>query len=272
MMKRNLIVIVAIIVTLLIGCGNENDGKIRMPFGANDYEGANYQEIISRLEEAGFTNIKEEPLDDLITGWLNDEGEVNEVSIDGDTVFSTDSRYLPDTEIIVSYHTFPSDKDSLTESETFESESINESTENIETSESGDELSKENLTPENSEDLAMVLTKKNELDPSYLEFAEKYKNQIIEFDACIIYLTTHDGYDTRYDVLLSAGDYVDENTVNPGPIFKFEDVNTYGMGIEDLYLPDFMTIGANVHVIAEIENFSENEGVFFLDPVKVESR
>ena len=100
-------------------------------------------------------------------------------------------------------------------------------------------------------------------------FAEKYKNQIIEFDACITYLTNHGDNDTRYDLLLSAGDYVDENTVNPGPIFKFEDVNTYGMGIEDLYLPDYISIGSNIHVTAEIQSFSENEGVFFLNPVKV---
>jgi len=49
-------------------------------------------------------------------------------------------------------------------------------------------------------------------------------------------------------------------------------VNTYGMGIEDLYLPDYISIGSNVHVIAEIKSFSENEGVFFLNPVKVEAR
>ncbi len=54
--------------------------------------------------------------------------------------------------------------------------------------------------------------------------------------------------------------------------FKFEDVNTYGMGIEDLYLPDYISVGSNVHVTAEVEYFSENEGVFYLNPVKVESR
>lgn len=258
-MKRKFLLIVAVLMVLLAGCSSEDDGKIHMPFGANDYDDINYQEIVSQLEEAGFTNVREEPLGDLVTGWLNDEGEVDEVSVDGDTVFSTDSRYLPDVEIVVSYHTFPGEEESSTEDE-------NETSENIE---STNEVPEENLTPENNEDLVAVLSATNELDPIYSEFAEKYKNQIVEFDACITYLANHGDNDTRYDLLLSAGDYVDENTVNPGPIFKFEDVNTYGMGIEDLYLPDYISIGSNVHVVAEIQSFSEDEGVFFLNPVKV---
>ena len=178
---------------------------------------------------------------------------------------------------MVSYHTFPGEEESSTEDENSNSESNEEESfevenETSENTESTNEAPEENLTPENNEDLAAVLSATNELDPIYSEFAEKYKNQIIEFDACITYLANHGDNNTRYDLLLSAGDYVDENTVNPGPIFKFEDVNTYGMGIEDLYLPDYISIGANIHVTAEIQSFSENEGVFFLNPVKVVPR
>lgn len=275
-MKRKFLAIVAVLMVLLAGCSSEDDGKIHMPFGANDYDGVNYQEIVSQLEEAGFTNVREEPLGDLVTGWLNDEGEVDEVSVDGDTVFSTDSKYLPDVEIVVSYHTFPGEEEPSTEDENSNLESNEDSSEveseTSENRESTNEVPEENLTPENNEDLAAVLSATNELDPIYSEFAEKYKNQLVEFDACITYLANHGDSDTRYDLLLSAGDYVDENTVNPGPIFKFEDVNTYGMGIEDLYLPDYISIGSNVHVVAEIQSFNEDEGVFFLNPVKVVPR
>lgn len=275
-MKRKFLAIVAVLMVLLAGCSSEDDGKIHMPFGANDYDGVNYQEIVSQLEEAGFTNVREEPLGDLVTGWLNDEGEVDEVSVDGDTVFSTDSKYLPDVEIVVSYHTFPGEEEPSTEDENSNLESNEDfsevESETSENTESTNEVPEENLTPENNEDLAAVLSATNELDPIYSEFAEKYKNQLVEFDACITYLANHGDSDTRYDLLLSAGDYVDENTVNPGPIFKFEDVNTYGMGIEDLYLPDYISLGSNVHVVAEIQSFSEAEGVFFLNPVKVVPR
>ena len=128
-MKRKFLAIVAVLTVLLSGCSSEDDGKIHMPFGGNDYDGANYQEIVSQLEEAGFTNIREEPLGDLVTGWLNDEGEVDEVSVDGDTVFSTDSKYLPDVEIVVSYHTFPDEEEPSTEDKNSHLESNEESSE-----------------------------------------------------------------------------------------------------------------------------------------------
>ena len=149
-MKRKFLAIVAVLTVLLSGCSSEDDGKIHMPFGGNDYDGANYQEIVSQLEEAGFTNIREEPLGDLVTGWLNDEGEVDEVSVDGDTVFSTDSKYLPDVEIVVSYHTFPDEEESSTEDENSHLESNEESSEveneTSENTESTNEVPEENLT------------------------------------------------------------------------------------------------------------------------------
>ena len=79
-------------------------------------------------------------------------------------------------------------------------------------------------------------------------------------------------YKTRYDILLSAGDYVDENTANPGPVFKFEDVNTNGLGIEDLYLPSFVAAGSNVRVTAKVDSFDAERGIFYLKPVLVEER
>lgn len=82
------------------------DGKIRVNNSSSDFEGDNYEQVISQLEKQGFTNIKTQPIEDLITGWITKEGEVEEVKIDGYSSFSTNSRYAPDVEIIVSYHTF----------------------------------------------------------------------------------------------------------------------------------------------------------------------
>jgi hypothetical protein len=72
---------------------------------------------VAELNEAGFSNIKIEALGDMITGFLVDEGEVDEVSVDGNSVFSTDSKYAPDTEIIISYHSFPEEEQSTSSSE-----------------------------------------------------------------------------------------------------------------------------------------------------------
>lgn len=49
------------------------------------------------------------PVDDLITGWVTKDGEVEKVEIDGYSTFSSSSRFLPDVEIVVTYHTFSSD-------------------------------------------------------------------------------------------------------------------------------------------------------------------
>jgi len=45
----------------------------------------------------------------LITGWITKDGEVEEVEIDGYTTFSSSSRFLPDVEIVITYHTFSAD-------------------------------------------------------------------------------------------------------------------------------------------------------------------
>lgn len=79
-----------------------------MNYSPRDFEGDNYEQVTSQLEKQGFTNIKTAPIDDLITGWITKEGEVEKVKIDGYSSFSTNSRYASDVEIIVSYHTFSS--------------------------------------------------------------------------------------------------------------------------------------------------------------------
>lgn len=126
------------------------------------------------------------------------------------------------------------------------------------------------LTVENCEDLAKLLTLKDPFDPSVTEFAEKYKGCIIEFDGCVAYLSNHGDYKTRYDILLYGCDY-SETSVS-GPSFQFEDVGVYDLGINDLYLPDYICAGRNVHIVAEVDGFDPNTGLFKLDPVSITDR
>ena len=126
------------------------------------------------------------------------------------------------------------------------------------------------LTIENCEDLAKLLTLKDPFDPSVTEFAEKYKGCIIEFDGCVAYLSNHGDYKTRYDILLYGCDY-SETSVS-GPSFQFEDVGVYDLGVDDLYLPDYICAGRNVHIVAEVDGFDPNTGLFKLDPVSITDR
>ena len=117
--RKNLLIfgIVAVVcITLIICIGmlvehhNEQiDGKIKVNYSSSDFDGSNFEEVISQLEKQGFTNIKTNPDEDLITGWITKDGEVEEVEIDGYTTFSSSSRFLPDVEIVITYHTFSAD-------------------------------------------------------------------------------------------------------------------------------------------------------------------
>ena len=105
-------VILAVVIAIVGGILYERhieatDGTIKVTYASSDLEGKDYHEVVSELEDDGFTNITTEPVDDLITGWINKDGEVETVEIDGDTKFSNGSRYLPDSKIVVTYHTFP---------------------------------------------------------------------------------------------------------------------------------------------------------------------
>ena len=56
------------------------------------------------LSNAGFTNISAKPISDLSYELLDRENIVESISVDGDTVFSQNSRYPKNCQIIISYH------------------------------------------------------------------------------------------------------------------------------------------------------------------------
>jgi hypothetical protein len=123
------LLLVSIISIIMAGCGVDQENEIIVPASSSDYEGKDFQEVIDDLQNAGFTNIETEALDDLNIGWLTKDGEVDKVSINGDTSFSTSSKFPNDAKIVITYHTFPST----------EMEEMQETTEAPETTEaSGD--------------------------------------------------------------------------------------------------------------------------------------
>lgn len=103
-------IVAAFSIGMLIEHHNEQiDGKIRVNYSSSDFEESNYKDVVNKLEKQGFINVRTESINDLITGWMTKDGEVEEVEIDGYTTFSSSSRYLPNVEIIVRYHTFSDD-------------------------------------------------------------------------------------------------------------------------------------------------------------------
>jgi DNA-directed RNA polymerase subunit M/transcription elongation factor TFIIS len=85
---------------------------IAVPFSSSEAKGQDHADIADQLKAAGFANIKEVVLYDIITGWFASDGEVKSVSVAGDTRFDAGAEYRPDAEIIITYHTFKKNKSS----------------------------------------------------------------------------------------------------------------------------------------------------------------
>ena len=105
--------VVAIAVTLALlaccGCGGSSaeDSGIQPPMSASAVVGKNYQDVVTQFEKAGFTAVETEGLGDLVVGFLHGEGEVEEVSIDGDTSYKADARFEADAKVVIRYHSYP---------------------------------------------------------------------------------------------------------------------------------------------------------------------
>ena len=274
-MKKILCLFLASILCVsLVACGSDSHaGEAKTPSGSSSMEGRNYEEVVVIFEEKGFTNIKTEPIEDLIFGWLTKDGEVEEVSVGGDVDYAPDKWVPADTEVIIRYHTFPADDaeetkptEAVEETETPTVETNPPETTPPETTEPAEEI----LTIENCPDLTTLLSLKDPFDPFVKEFASKYKGCIIEFDGNIAFMSNHDGYKTRYDILIYAGDY--SETSASGPSFQFNDVNMFDLNLIGDNIPDYIGTGNNLHIVAEVGKYNENSGLFELDPISTEVR
>jgi len=291
-MKKNLLFLCLMVaITSISACSDEEDpNMLKVSTSSDEIVGENYQTVISKLEESGFSDIQTKVLDDLITGWLTKDGEIEKIEINGDTEFSANDSFQKDSKIVITYHTFSKEERSATESadekssETVEqstdskeersaTESANEkSSETVEqsTNDKSVESNQEILSVKNNEDLASVLAVKNTNDPIVGEFAKKYAGRTIEFDGYIAHMMPHEKYTTRYDILINAGDY--SETTFSGPDFKFEDVNVFDLNLTGSEIPETIGEGQNLHITAVVEEYNENPGLFFLEPISSEIR
>ncbi len=230
--------------------GTIGENQAMVPMSGTNCQYKDYKEIESAFRDAGFTNISTEILYDIVWG-ITEEGEVKQVSINGNSDFSRGSVFDKDAAIIITYHMKQSDDPNNKVDTDFNTDT---------------ESKPENLTINNCPELAAILSNKAEIDESYSAFAKKYKGKVIEFDGRIDYCTKHGSYTTRFDYLVSAGNYNPNSQI--GPTFKFENVNYYDLNTN----LDTVSVGLNVHIVAEVVSFDNNSGLFYLDPISVTSR
>lgn len=264
MRKFIFILLSSICCIIFVACG-DHTGEAKTPSGSSAMKGEDYESVVEKFEEEGFTNIKLEKIEDLITGWLTKDGEVEEVSVGGDFEYSPDEWVNADTEVIIRYHTFPEKETEVAE------EKLEGNTNQEETTETKDEnieeaVSDEVLTIDNCEELAKILLTQEDLYEEYSNFASKYSGRTIEFDGRIDNVAKYKDYNTRYDILVGAGDYDPNHAI--GPSFKFENVGFYDGEVDKLC---FET-GKNVRIVAKVGSFDKNTLLFYIYPVLVTER
>ena len=120
-------IICLVVAMMLFGCGgDEHAGQAKTPSGSDAQKGRLYEEVVKDFEDRGFINVKTERIEDLITGWLTEDGEVEKVTVGGDEEYVSDTWVANDTEVVIYYHTFPP------EEETTEATEVTNTTEAVE--------------------------------------------------------------------------------------------------------------------------------------------
>ena len=292
-MKKFKCLVLSVVALFLLGaCSGNTENKasniIKLPISSEDINKKNYKTIVNQLEDAGFTNVKTEKIEDLVTGWLKKDGQIESVSINGETKFSEGEELPKNAKITVVYHTFKEDKEDKKDQENTtkpnkkkdNKKKENSSSSSVDTksssssseySSSSSESSKtpepQTITPENNPEFAAILQTE---DPTAISsFVQKYKGKIVEFNGYIAYFNPHANYKTRYDILIYTGDYPGPDLATPGPAFQFNDV--VPTSIFKNFSGDGVGIGQNMHIKASVREFTKGE-LLILDPVEVTER
>lgn len=79
------------------------EDEVKIMGSMSSYKYRDYEVVEKELSDLGFTNIKTNPLYDIVFGWT-DTGEVGSVTIDGKDGYKRGDVFKKDVEIVISYH------------------------------------------------------------------------------------------------------------------------------------------------------------------------
>ncbi len=272
-MKKWVLLSIGILSLTLSGCSKDSaevNNDVTIPASAKDFKKENYEDVQLQLEKAGFTNIKIKSIDDLITGWLTSDGEVENVSIDGVTDFSENDAFDKDSKVVITYHTFKEESSDVSS----ESSSSSTSSSTTETKESTSEskVSKKStdeiITAENNEEFSYILSANDDYN-AYKAFTDKYKGKTVQFNGNIASVAMHNNYKTRFDYLIYGGDY--STTTSAGAPFQINNANYYDLKLTGDNVPDSITEGINIVITAKVINYSQGD-LIIIEPVETRIR
>lgn len=105
-----LIILIAVIACVIIGGGIFLNTKVTVPDSAKALSGKKYEVVVKSFKQAGFVNIKTKAVADLKVGILDKENTVDSVTIAGNSKFNKDDTFKRSASVLITYHTFSSDK------------------------------------------------------------------------------------------------------------------------------------------------------------------
>ncbi len=207
-----------------------------------------YRDYVLQCVEAGFTISKYESN----TVYYADNAAGSHVSL----------NYEGFNTMRIEYN-LPKKQEDNVDTEGNTSETINNGNNSVEEQES-------NITIDNNSDFKKLLALRDPSDSYIATFAEQYKGKLVEFDGCIIAMNKHGGYNTRYDILLGAGDFDENSTL--GPAFRLTDVGVMDLDLDTLWLEDVLSLGTNIHIVAKLDKYNSNTTIYELDIISITVR
>ena len=81
----------------------------RAPLTMDETKGMDYKAVSAEFKSKGFTDVKLNPKYDIITGWINNDGEVASVTING-REYDRYDQFRLDADVVITYHTLRKNK------------------------------------------------------------------------------------------------------------------------------------------------------------------
>lgn len=235
---------------------NDNTDRITMSKSAADYGYENYQDVLKSLRREGFTNIKCEPVYDVFFGILVSEGDVDKITIDGNSEFKTGDAFLKNAEVVITYHLSYEDDPNYERTNT--SAATNTSVVTTEAQKSVNYSTNDKETAKNGN--TGVYSYKNKGG----QYSVYY---IIDFDeGYVYYFTDGNGEETCDRLKIDSGDL---NNVVIVTYHVGDDVWSEGLHFKWKNQPDHLILEDNNHFETDFYSTNLNDALNIRDKKKI---
>jgi len=126
------------------------------------------------------------------------------------------------------------------------------------------------ITVKNNADFAALLKLGDNCSNKVKQFAKEYSGRKVRFDGAIVAMQPHGDTNTRFDMLVSAGDFNPDSA--RGPSFQFRDTNAFDLNITGKHIPDYVKAGQNYTFTADLDEYDPSTCLYQLWPEKSVTR